>query len=334
MKQLPIPPLNSGGLILSYQCSSSCQHCVYASSPKWKEWMSEQDVERYIAQIGELAPDQRGLHIGGGEPFLNFELTLRAVEFCIEYNVPIQYVETNASWCLNDEITYEQFNALRESGLPVILISVSPFHNEFIPFERTNRAINIARNIYGPYNVLVYTDYFYEQLQTSDPHSKIPLSRYLNTVGLEHAAQSFLNEYGLIPRGRVASRLNFLYQKNPPESFFGTNCLAEMTNPGHIHIDPGGNYIPSFCAGLSLGNSQRLGEIYSGVNLQDRPIIEILVNSGVEGLLALGENQFDYKVRAEGYIAKCHLCQDIRSHIISLTDQFDDLAPVDYYRNL
>lgn len=296
--------------------------------------MTEPDVERYIAQIGELAPDQRGLHIGGGEPFLNFELTLRVVELCIEYNVPVHYVETNGSWCVNEKITYEQFNALRDSGLPAILVSVSPFHNEFIPFERTNRAIEIARNIYGPYNVLIYTSFFYEQLQNHDPHSKIPLNRYLNTVGRETAAHSFLDQYGLIPCGRVPTRLSFLYQKNPPNVFFNNNCLAEMTNPDHIHIDPDGNYIPSFCAGLSLGNAAELGGIYSGVPLQARPIIEILVNSGVEGLLALAINQFDFKVRGEGYMAKCHLCQDIRSHIVSLTDQFDELAPVEFYRNL
>lgn len=334
MQTLSVPPLTSGGFILSYKCSSSCQHCVYASSPNWKRWMTEEDVEHYIAQIGEFAPNQRGLHIGGGEPFLNFGLTLRTVEYCIEYHVPIQYVETNGSWCVNDKIASDQFIALRDSGLPAILISVSPFHNEFIPFERTNRAIEVAREIYGPYNVLVYTSYFYEQLKSHDPHSKIPLNRYLNTVGREKAAHSFLDQYGLIPCGRVPNRLSFLFQKNPPESFFKANCLAEMTNPEHIHIDPEGNYIPSFCAGISLGNANDLGKLYSGVSLQERPIIEILVTSGVEGLLALAQNQFDYKVREEGYMAKCHLCQDIRSHITSLTDQFEELKPVEFYRNL
>ncbi|MFZ5515392.1 MAG: radical SAM protein [Candidatus Zhuqueibacterota bacterium] len=334
MQRLSIPPLVSGGLILSYTCTSACQHCVYASSPKWRGWMSEAEAGQVIAQIGEHAPDQRGLHIGGGEPFLNFDLVLRAVEMCIEANVPIQYVETNASWCVDDDLAYAQLTDLRDSGLPAILISVSPFHNEFIPFERTNRAIEIARSIYGHYNVLVYTQYFYEQLQQHEATGKIPLSRYLNTVGHENAARSFLQFYDLIPCGRTVSRLNFLYQKNPADAFFNTNCLVEMTNPEHVHINLYGNYIPSFCAGLSLGKSWDLGRIYAGIDLSALPIIEILVDSGVEGLLKFAQDQFDYRVREDGYMAKCHLCQDIRAHIVSLTDQFEELAPIDFYRNL
>lgn len=334
MKKLKIPPLTSGGLILSYQCSSSCRHCIYASSPRWKKWMTEQDIAVYLDQIRRFAPDQHGLHLAGGEPFLNFDLTLRAVELCIEYGVPLQYVETNAVWCINDEVTAYQLNLLRESGLPAILISVSPFHNEYIPFERTDRAINIAREIYGPFNVLIYTSYFYEQLQDSNPTTKIPLNRYLNTVGYEKAAQSFVEHYSLIPCGRTATKLNFLFQKHPVGAFFNTNCKAEFTNPEHIHIDPDGNYIVSFCAGISLGDARNLSELYANIHLEERPILEILATSGVEGLLRLAIDQFDFQPAADGYIAKCHLCQEIRAHIVQMTDQFEELKPVEFYQYL
>ncbi len=334
MKKLKIPSFTSGGLILSYKCSSSCRHCIYASSPRWKDWMSEPDLEHYLDQIRQFAPAQHGLHLAGGEPFLDFDLTLRTVELCIEYDVPLQYVETSASWCENDDLTYYQLNLLRESGLPAILISVSPFHNEFIPLERIHRAITIAREIYGPYNVLIYTSYFYEQLQDYNPHTKIPLNRYLNTIGHEKAAQSFVEHYGLIPCGRAASKLNFLFEKKPAATFFNTTCLAEFTNPEHIHIDPYGNYIASFCAGISLGDAHKLGEIFNGIDLQQRPIIEILATSGVQGLLKLAQDQFDFQISKEGYIAKCHLCQDIRSHIVQMTDQFEELTPVEFYRYL
>ncbi len=334
MKKLKIPPFTSGGLILSYQCSNICRHCIYASSPRWEDWMTEQDLEYFLSQIKQFAPDQRGLHIAGGEPFLNFEVTLRAVELCIEYGVPLQYVETNAFWCEDDDLTVYQLNLLRESGLPAILISASPFHNEFIPFERVDRAVTIGREIYGPYNVLIYTAYFYEQLQDYNPNSKIPFNRYLNTIGYEQAAQSFITHYGLVPCGRAASQLNFLFQKKPAEAFFNDNCIHEITNPEHIHIDPYGNYIVSLCAGISLGDAHHLREIFEGIDLQERPIIEILATSGVEGLLKLAQDQFDFQPSPEGYIAKCHLCQDIRAHIVQMTDQFEELTPVEFYRNL
>jgi len=334
MQKLKIPPFTSGGLILSYKCSNVCRHCIYASSPKWKDWITEQDLKIFLAQIKQFAPHQRGLHLAGGEPFLNFELTLRAVELCIEYDTSLQYVETNAFWCENDYLTAYQLNLLRESGLPAILISVSPFHNEFIPFERTDRAINIAREIYGPYNVLIYTSYFYEQLQDYHPNNRIPFNRYLNTIGHEKAAQSFIMHYGLVPCGRAVTRLNFLYQKQVAEAFFNNNCLQEITNPEHIHIDPYGNYIASFCAGISLGDAHDLGKLFDQSNVGERPLIEILVTSGIEGLLQLAQDQFDYQVLPDGYIAKCHLCQDIRSHIVRVTDQFEELKPIEFYRNL
>ncbi len=320
--------------MLSYQCSNSCRHCIYASSPRWKDWMLEQDLIRYLDQIRKYAPNQRGIHLSGGEPFLNFEATLRAVELCIESGVPLQYVETNGYWCETNDLTAYQFNLLRESGLPAILISVSPFHNEFIPFERTNRAINIAREIYGPYNVLIYTSYFYQQLQDYNPQTKIPFNRYLNTIGLEKAAHSFVEHYGLVPCGRAVSKLSHLFQKKPAETFFNNNCLAEFTSPEHIHIDPYGNYIASFCAGISLGDAHRLEKIFKGNPFQERPILEILATSGVEGLLKLAEDQFDFQVSSEGYIAKCHLCQDIRSHIVRVTDQFEELKPIEFYSYL
>lgn len=334
MGKLTIPPFTSGGIILSYQCSNVCRHCIYASSPKWKDWMTERELEHFLDQIRQFAPNQQGLHLAGGEPFLNFDLTLRAVELCIEHDVPLQYVETNAFWCKNDELAAYQFNLLRDSGLPAILISVSPFHNEFIPFERTDRAINIAREIYGPYNVLIYTAYFYEQLQNYNPNIKIPFNRYINTVGHETAAQSFITHYGLVPCGRAVTKIDFLYRKHPPEAFFNSNCRSEMTNPEHIHIDPYGNYIPSLCAGISPGKAHALNLLFNGIDLQERPLVEILVASGVEGLLKLAQDQFDYQVSPDGYIAKCHLCQDIRAHIVRVTDQFEELQPIEFYQNL
>ena len=334
MKKLKIPPFTSGGLILSYKCNSLCRHCIYASSPRWTEWMSETDLEHFLDQIARFVPHQGGLHLAGGEPFLNLKLTVRAVELSLEYGVPLQYVETNAAWCKDDDLTAFHFNQLRESGLPAVLISVSPFHNEFIPFERTDRAIKIAREIYGPYNVLIYTSYFYNQLQDYNPQTKIPLNRYLNTIGYERAARSFLEHYGLIPTGRVATKLNFLFQKHPVETFFNKNCAAEFTNPEHIHIDLYGNYISSFCAGITLGDAHYLEKIFEGIDLKNRPILEILATKGVQGLLKLAKDQFDFQPSHEGYISKCHLCQDIRAHIVQVTDQFEELRPIEFYQNL
>ncbi|MEM2915509.1 MAG: hypothetical protein QXH91_08965, partial [Candidatus Bathyarchaeia archaeon] len=42
----------SGGLLLSYKCTSECKHCMYACSPKWDaNWISEKNMERILAQL-------------------------------------------------------------------------------------------------------------------------------------------------------------------------------------------------------------------------------------------------------------------------------------------
>ena len=43
MTRLKLPEPISGGLLLSYQCNAECRHCMYACSPKWKDWISEFD---------------------------------------------------------------------------------------------------------------------------------------------------------------------------------------------------------------------------------------------------------------------------------------------------
>ena len=67
-----------------------------------------------------------GLHFTGGEPFLNFELLLRAVKIASELKIPATFVETNCFWCVNDEVTREKLMQLKEAGLHGVLISVIP----------------------------------------------------------------------------------------------------------------------------------------------------------------------------------------------------------------
>lgn len=81
---IKIPEPISGGLLLSYKCSARCDHCMYACSPEWNDWISKEDLEKILTQLGgRIWPNpygednvslNYGLHFTGGEPFLNFEL--------------------------------------------------------------------------------------------------------------------------------------------------------------------------------------------------------------------------------------------------------------------
>ena len=124
IKQIPKPI--SGGLMLSYKCSVSCQHCMYACSSKWKDdWISKQDLKKILESLANkiepspYGPDKvslnYGLHFTGGEPFLNYELLGEAVEMAKEFDIPSTFVETNCYWCINEEQTREKLQDLKEN---------------------------------------------------------------------------------------------------------------------------------------------------------------------------------------------------------------------------
>jgi len=341
MVKLPIPEPFSGGIILSYKCTSECKHCMYACSPRWKaEWISRDDAEKVLTQLSEMFKKRYplgfnrvgvnlGLHFTGGEPFLNFNLLLDLVKLAEKLGIQSTFVETNCFWCVDDEATEEKLRKLKEAGLKGILASVNPFILEHVPFERTERAIRISKKIFGG-NVMVYQEFFRHQLERLNIKGTLPFREYLQKAGVHS-----LSYIELIPMGRACYRLGYLYKKRPPHEFFSESCKAELTRPWHVHIDNHCNYITGYCAGISLGDARELDSICQGIELDDLPIIARLVSQrGIEKLYRFGVEEFSYRELEEGYISKCHLCLDIRKHISERTDEFKELKPREFYRSL
>ena len=143
------------GLILSYKCQAACAHCLYNCGPQWNDWMEPQDVFEALKQtLTWEAPYQ--VHLTGGEPFLNFPLLVQAVEFAVDLGIRC-YIETNAGWCVNREITNERFATLYSAGLRAILISCSPFHAQTIPLERTLLALESGIETFGRQHTILYS---------------------------------------------------------------------------------------------------------------------------------------------------------------------------------
>lgn len=329
-----IPRFSSGGIILSYQCSNRCRHCLYASSPAWRDWMSEEDIDRVLKGISKHSQYLTGIHIAGGEPFLRTELLIYTVKKAVDLGIPLDYVETNAFWCWDDEKTGDIFNCLKEAGLPAILVSASPFHLEFVPMEKVNRAVRLGKKVFGEKGVFLFTSYFYRQLQKIDQKHTLPLEDYLEALGNERASLAFATEYSLIPNGRAATQLAHLYEHHPGSYFFESTCERELSSPHHIHIDLYGNYIAGLCAGISLGDGRDLDSLYSGIDLRERLFLERLIRGGMNELYEWATREFDYEERQEGYIAKCHLCLDIRRHLIKKGADIQELGPKLFYENL
>ena len=326
MKRVRLPPPISGGLMLSYKCSAACQHCMYACSPRWKaDWITRQDLERLLSLLSQtIQPSpwgarnmslNHGLHFTGGEPFLNYRLLLHAVEIASELNIPSLFVETNCSWCNDDEVTREKLEHLKNAGLRGIMISVNPFYAEYVPFERTERCIRVSQTVFGQ-NVMVYQTEYYRQFKQLGIKERISIGDFLKLTGNESLAQ----RVELFLMGRAAIKLRDLYTPHPARNFLRAPCRPSFLRNWHNHFDNYGNFMPGYCGGISLGNWTDLDALTEeGIDLEAHPVLRYL----------------GYRESPGGYVSKCDLCLDIRRYLVSLEDpEFEELSPREFYQQL
>lgn len=337
MERITVKRPVSAGIILSYKCTSKCKHCMYACSPAWSsDWFSMEGLRLALSQLAlSIRPSpygprhvslNHGLHFTGGEPFLNFDLLVKAVKLTKELKIPSVFVETNCFWCVDDYEVRRKLMSLKEAGLDGILISVNPFILEYVPFERTERGIRISREIFGE-NMMIYQELYYHQFKGLDIKGTFPLDQYLEMRGLA------LSHAELLPMGRACYALEGLFKKHPVEAFFGESCLHELTRNWHVHIDNYFNYMTGYCGGISLGDIRNADMFDVGLDVSDKPILRALLTD-IEELYKLAVSEFGYSGRKGGYVSKCHLCMDIRKHIIEQMDEFKELRPKELYYRL
>lgn len=335
MLKIKLPKPISGGLILSYQCNAECKYCMYACSPKWKSWISEEDLERILRQLaGRIKPSpygskgvslNYGLHFTGGEPFLRFELLLKAVELANKLNIPSTFVETNCYWCVNDKATREKLQSLKERGLKGILISINPFYLEYVPFERTERGIRISQEVFDE-NVMIYQLEYYFRFKNLGVKGKISLEDYLKLAGKEDLARNV----ELFLMGRAAYKLKDLYPKYLAELLLKEPCQSPFLRNWHNHFDNYGNYLPGYCGGISLGDCRELDKLLrEGVDLGKLPVLNFLIHQDFNCLLQFAKDS-GYRELKEGYVSKCHLCVDIRKFLVEKAN-FEELKPKEFY---
>jgi len=340
----PVPGTISGGLILSYKCSAECLHCMYACSPRWSaDWISQDDLEKILVQLAgkivanpngpETVSVNYGLHFTGGEPFLNYGLLCNAVEMAHELGIPSTFVETNCYWCVNDEVTREKLRLLKVKGLHGILISVNPFYLEYVPFEKTERAIRISMEVFGK-NVMVYQFEYYKRFRALGVKGRVSFDDYVNNLDTR---ENLLMNVELLIMGRAAYRLEGkleeVFPKYPAEYFFSDPCRPSFLRNWHNHFDNYGNYIPGYCGGISLGDCRDLDKFLERqISGEEYPILGFLINQDFHGLLHFSK-EFGYRERQKGYLSKCHLCTDMRKHLFG-KGEFKELKPEEFYLHL
>jgi hypothetical protein len=323
------------GIILTYRCHSGCRHCLYNCGPGWRNEAMSPEMLRQALEALTVWPRPPQVHLTGGEPFLHFELLLEGARVARELGIWC-YVETSASWCTDEDAAVERFTALREAGLQAVLISCSPFHAERIPPARTLRAVRAALEVFGSHRVTVYLPEFLEVVQrlSVDLERPTPLSAYEESFGQEGAYRILWQGYGIISGGRSGYALGHLVPRRPAAAFARENCAGALLTAPHSHFDLYGNTISGFCGGLRVGDWRELPQVLDDFQARRYPpLVEVLIERGPTGLCELAQEELGYRPRAEGYAGKCHLCVDVRRHLMRSGD-FAELAPSGFYENL
>jgi glutaredoxin-related protein len=321
------------GIILTYRCHSGCAHCLYNCGPRWpNEAMSTADLRQALEAVAQW-PHRPQIHLTGGEPFLHFDLLVEGARIASDLGIRA-YVETSAAWCTDEAEAVERFNRLRQAGLQFVLVSCSPFHAERIPPARTLRAVGAALEVFGSHRVTVYRSEFLDVVRQFWLERPTPLSRYEELLGAEEAWRLLWQGYGIISGGRAGYRLGHLVPGRPAEAFRGVECSGELLYAHHSHFDLHGNYIPAFCGGLALGSWRDLPQLRQDVRAGRYPsLIQVLIEQGPYGLCQLAQTRHDYQVLADGYTGKCHLCVDVRRHLLTV-GEFAELRPRGFYEQL
>ncbi|HBQ65087.1 MAG TPA: radical SAM protein [Clostridiales bacterium] len=323
--------LISGGIITNYHCSSKCRHCLYGCSPAWpREYMGGETAAAIFSVLRKAGC--HSVHIGGGEPLLQPEKLFRVLEAAREARIRVEYVETNASWYGEEKRTQAILKELLRCGVDTLLISIDPFHNEYIPFCKTWGLMEACEQ--AGMDVFPWRMEFWDDLAVLDPVRVHPLEEAAKGRGDGYVSR-VLQRYGMNFRGRALRSFSGHLPAHPTgEILAGSLPCMELEGIHHFHVDLYGNFVPERCAGLSM-HFMDLGagaDPKAEVDPAKYPLLDALHTDGIRGLHDLAVRKYDFRSK-EIYAGKCDLCYDIRRYLVMCLDlDLPDLQPAGHYR--
>ena len=310
MSDYKLSSLYSGaGIIVTYKCSAACMHCCYSSSPKRDgEYMSRQTADKIFALLKKTGC--HSVHIGGGEPFMNFDKLLEVCKSALEHRVSIDYIETNASWFTDDDSVSEKLRKLLSAGVDCLLISVDPFHNEFVPYIKIKNLLKCCRK--NGMGTFIWQSKFERVVSQMDENTTHSIEEYEKKFGGDFV-KTVAESYGLGYNGRALLILEKTgKQKNPHEYFLNdSQCKDRITSLSHFHVDLDENLIPPSCNGFRANVFDLCGE---GLDRGKYINFMAVVDGGIGALFKRAQS-LGFVPDKEGYASKCALCFDIKKYL-------------------
>ena len=313
------------GIITNYVCTAACRHCMFGSSPDCpKEFIGAEEAERTAALLREAGTES--VHIGGGEPFINFPALLELIDALGKYDIAVDYIETNAFWAKDDKVTAERLWELTKRGVTSVMISADPFHIEFVPLERV---LNLARHLERQgFDYFIWQERFLRRLMKLDSGRTYTREELEKELGKDYITDT-AREYGLGINGRALGIASDLYEKQSAEAFLDASPCRQILRPHHCHFDLYGNAVPSGCPGLAAGMRDYLME---NISEEKYPVMARLMKKGV-GALYEYACEHGFVPDEDGYPTKCAFCYAMRSFLVKCAPT-RDLSPECFYNEI
>jgi hypothetical protein len=198
----------------------------------------------------------------------------------------------------------------------------------FVNFPLLCHAVELATQLGIP-STFVETNAYW-CLDDRSTREKLDTLKRKGLRGILISVNPFYLEY--VPC-KLKEFLRSIYPLRRAQAFVHEPCLMPFLRPLHNHFDNYGNYVPGFCAGVTLGDCRKLDELLrEGVDTARFPVLGLLMEEDLKGLLALARER-GFQESAEGYYSKCHLCMDLRKHL-ALTGDYPELSPREFYLQL
>jgi hypothetical protein len=245
------------------------------------------------------------VHIGGGEPFLDFEGLVMAIEELRDAGIALDYIETNAFWAA-DAGGAVKLKRLKSLGVEALCISVDPFHAEYVPYALPLRLANLCDK-----NGVAY--FLWKQqvlpalsrLDAAKTHSRSELEAVLGDAYISNTARL----YGLRIGGRAINIEREYAGTGGLADFIDSKPCGDLLSTGHFHVDTDCRFIPPGCTGIRIP----LAEAVEGIPEGKYPVFEALYYGGTGALLEFARGQGF--VPEKNYPSRCGFCFRARAFL-------------------
>ena len=314
------------GFITNYICTARCRHCMYCSTPKIRDEYKyiSSDIAMKTCKILS-ANGVNSMHIGGGEPFMNFTALCDLLAAFRKYNINVDYIETNAFWCneSNQAEVIDKLRILREYDVDTVMVSVDPFHIEFVPLYKPLLLVKLLRS--EGFGYFIWQEQYLKMMSSLDNTKKYTRDELEKIFGKNYIRDA-VRSYGMGINGRAISIAKEIYPTKTVQEILSSTPCTDILTAQHCHFDLYENYIPSGCPGISVDVS----DYFSGNITEEKyPVVSRMRKGGIKSLYSYAADN-GFQPLADGYISKCHMCHHIREYLCDVK-QSADIAPKCYY---